>query len=95
MADGLSITYAFVSSISKQSVEQANSYYFVKTRFRQFLKYLSYRGLEIAYFCVDSIMQDKKVDLINQRATEGVKSIENYIKAGFTAPCFCVNVYKL
>ena len=61
MVDGLSIVYNLFKFISAQGIEQAYSYYYVKKHLFQFLDYLDYRGLEIAYFCVDSIMQDDKI----------------------------------
>ena len=84
MVDGLSIVYNLFKFISAQGIEQAYSYYYVKKHLFQFLDYLEYRGLEIAYFCVDSIMQDDKTDLINERAADGVSKLFDCIDSNFT-----------
>lgn len=90
MVDGLSIVYKFTEIISAQDINQIYSYYYMKTHFFQFLDYLRYRGLVIKYFCVDSIMQHDKSDVINTRASNGVDKLLDCIDSGFSIGSFAI-----
>lgn len=82
--------YKFTEIISAQDINQIYSYYYMKTHFFQFLDYLSYRGLVIKYFCVDSIMQDDKTDVMNMRASSGVDRLLDCIDSNFSIGSFAI-----
>ena len=64
------------------------SYFEIHKFIYYFCDYLRARGMEIAYMCMDDIIDPLKIDCINDRSSKSCSAMIDYVDNNFIGICY-------
>ena len=93
--DGFSLLYDFTPVFTERGIEKMFSYFEIHKFIFYFCDYLRARGMEIAYMCMDDLIDPLKIDCINDRSSKSCSEMIDYVESNFKDRCCNFSFYWL